>query len=108
MQLFTHLHFCGLHRFSPRLLPFRGFKDAAPRGEYAPMVRLAAPSAARPNTVLMEGQEQLNTDSRCLSYAPMVRLAAPSAARPNTVLMEGQEQLNTDSRCLSWCVGSPG
>lgn len=36
---------------------------------YAPMVRLAAPSAARPKTVLMEGQEQLKADSPCLSYS---------------------------------------
>lgn len=36
---------------------------------YAPMVRLAAPSAARPKTVLMEGQEQLKTESLCLSYS---------------------------------------
>lgn len=36
---------------------------------YAPIVRLAAPSAARPNTVLMEGQEQLKTESPCLSYS---------------------------------------
>lgn len=36
---------------------------------YAPMVRLAAPSAARPNTVLMEDQEQLKTESLCLSYS---------------------------------------
>lgn len=34
---------------------------------YAPMVRLAAPSAATPNTVLMEGQEQLKSESLCLS-----------------------------------------
>ena len=36
---------------------------------YAPMVRLAAPSAAMPKTVLMEGQEQLKTESLCLSYS---------------------------------------
>lgn len=36
---------------------------------YAPMVRLAAPSAATPKTVLMEGQEQLKTESLCLSYS---------------------------------------
>lgn len=36
---------------------------------YAPMVRLAAPSAAKPKTVLMEGQEQLKTESLCLSYS---------------------------------------
>lgn len=36
---------------------------------YAPMVRLAAPSAAIPKTVLMEGQEQLKTESLCLSYS---------------------------------------
>lgn len=36
---------------------------------YAPMVRLAAPSAARPKTVLMEGQEQLKRESLCLSYS---------------------------------------
>lgn len=33
------------------------------------MVRLAAPSAAIPKTVLMEGQEQLKTESLCLSYS---------------------------------------
>lgn len=33
------------------------------------MVRLAAPSAAKPKTVLMEGQEQLKTESLCLSYS---------------------------------------
>ena len=36
---------------------------------YAPMVRLAAPSAAMPKTVLKEGQEQLSTESLCLSYS---------------------------------------
>lgn len=34
---------------------------------YAPMVRLAAPRAAMPKTVLMEGQEQLKTESLCWS-----------------------------------------
>ena len=33
------------------------------------MVRLAAPIAARPNTIFMEGQEQLKRDSLCLSYS---------------------------------------
>lgn len=36
---------------------------------YAPIVRLAAPSAATPKTVLIEGQEQLKTESLCLSYS---------------------------------------
>lgn len=36
---------------------------------YAPIVRLAAPSAATPKTVLMEGQEQLKMESLCLSYS---------------------------------------
>ena len=50
-----------------------GQKERERKGEllhfcvrYAPIVRLAAPSAARPKTVLMDGHEQ-NTESLCLS-----------------------------------------